>query len=390
MAVDAAPVPGPRPSQLTGDARDQAALSSIRNWLKGSNVNLDAVPAAQQAALVKAIPKIAALQNDPKAELNFLQQSGLYDALTAAVPTHAPGFAENAWAAVNGVKLPPKIPNDLASWGLPTGADPNAGAQAIDDMLGAAGGQRVPTYAPDTGSPLGSPQAAPSPNALNSWLPHYPRAFPGSPRPAPSATPSGAMAWAAPYFSGQQDTVTPQGPNFANTGADIASLDIASSVQVPKYITIQKQVQVPDDQPIEQGSAGVVWDPASQSYKLQDAPPAAAPKMITKTVPTRVLNPKYVAPTAAPNAASPWAPPANQPITATNGYNYLRNAAGGYTNVGQSQQAQGMTPAQQYDAAAARARASQPNGNVNNIGNVPGASQANGSQQSHSLGGMPG
>lgn len=83
------------------------------------------------------------------------------------------------------------------------------------------------------------------------------------------------------------------------------------------------------------------------------------------------------------------APPAPPPavFAGTNGYVYMGNAVGGFEKVGTLYP--NLSPSEQYSLIAAKALASQPNGNVNNPGNVPGRTQAFGAT-SPSLGGMPG
>ena len=84
------------------------------------------------------------------------------------------------------------------------------------------------------------------------------------------------------------------------------------------------------------------------------------------------------------------APITGPPVGSPNGYEYAPNAAGAYTRVGVAPAFTGMSPAQQYAAAAAPALASQPNGNVNNGGNANGQSVAHGQSTARSMGGMPG
>lgn len=413
----------------------QTALNSAKAWLAGSNVDLSKVPASQQAALVAAIPTIASLAGDPKSELNYLQQSGLYSALIAAVPSHAPNFAESAWASMNGVALPARLPNDIKDWNLPTGSDVNAAVATIGNFLSDAQNQRVVNFAPDTGSTLGT--VAPNNGGWSSYL-APPAQAPVAPPPAPNSNfftnvngqsiPSYQLDQSSPYGAGGPTTSVADAPNGGwdaytnptgegNTsaywtgaqqgapdvsgnggwdqlvggggspsqtdmgasnggwndyvppsagainalvdpnyqpGADLSSLNVAPSVQVPQYITISKQVQVPADQPIETGS-GVHWDAAQGAYVL-GAPAKAAPAMVTKTIQQQVPNPAYKAPA---QVAAPAAPVAPQPIAVSNGYNYLQNASGGYTNVGQTNPS--ISPSAAYAQAAAAALSSQTN-----------------------------
>lgn len=315
-AADAPPVPLPAPPTLTGDALNQQAIANVKQFLAGSNVDLSKLSPAQQSALVQAVPTILQLGNDPKAELQYLQSNGLYDSLIAAVPSHTPSFVESAWAGANGIQLPSRLPNDISSWGLSTGSDPNAAAAAITAAFNSAAQTRVSGVdtngaadwaAPYTSSGAGSAAPA-SQNALASWAAPAigPATFSGS-----NASASGSSSSQAPAFSGSNAsasgsnafntwaqpayaTAQVQQPNYANTGADLESLDIPQSVTVPKYTTISKQVQVPADQPIETGS-GVHWD-ATQGQYVLDAPAAAtAPKMITKTIQQKQINPAYLA-----------------------------------------------------------------------------------------------
>lgn len=98
---------------------------------------------------------------------------------------------------------------------------------------------------------------------------------------------------------------------------------------------------------------------------------------ITKQTVTEKPSTGMVAPVAAPPKL----------FAGTNGYVYMSNETGGFTHIGVVNP--NLSPSEQYALAAAKALASQPNGNVNNTGNVPGRSQAFGAT-SHSLGGMPG
>lgn len=338
LAPQAAPYPLPPPATVSASQADQLALSSVKQFLSGSNVDLSKVPEAQQVALMKAVPQLVAMQNDPKATLNYLQSSGLYSALISAVPSHAPGMGENIWAAANGVTLPSKIPNSIADWNLPTGTNATAAASAIQNALAEAQGARVapvnPTGATDWAAPYTQAQQQPAPaNALSSGNSNWADAYTSSPAAVsagssstpPSSSGSNSLAsWSQPYIdagagssnNGNGNSLTSwaqpyiSGTQPATSGADLTSLSVSPTVDVPKYITISKQIQVPADQPIASSSSNVVWDPDKAQYVLQQAPAAAAtPKMVTKTVPTKVLNPAYKAPVAAPAPVLPPAPP---------------------------------------------------------------------------------
>jgi hypothetical protein len=75
-----------------------------------------------------------------------------------------------------------------------------------------------------------------------------------------------------------------------------------ASVNVPKYITVSKQVQIPSSQPIETGS-GVHWDATAGNYVMDAAPKPAAPTYRTEQF--QVPNPNYVAPPAASAYSTP-------------------------------------------------------------------------------------
>lgn len=96
------------------------------------------------------------------------------------------------------------------------------------------------------------------------------------------------------------------------------------------------------------------------SSYLGAAPAAtAAPAKYIPITKTITVPGKTIA--AAPALGIAAAPVVQAPIAAPNGYLYAPAVGGGYTQVGQSAQYAGMTPSQQYAAAAAPALASQTN-----------------------------
>lgn len=367
----APPTPLGAPTTVTSQQADQAILADAQQALAGSNVHLDRLPPAQAAALVKAIPTLLGMGNNQMAQLNYLRSNGLYDALTTAVPSQPANFVQG----LAGVKM---VPQDPSTWGL--SGSPTQLAQTLSNDVAREQGMRVPNYADQdpNATPLGgvTPQggngSAVVPQGGLSWSEPYINALNGIPATgtpqgggnasagmsAPAALGNGytpppvdsasAANWAQPYTSLAGPTET-QMANMA-PGADLASLAVAPSVQVPKYLNILKKIQVPMSQPIETG-VGTHWDPALGQFVL-DAP--TKPTMVTKTIHQQILNPAY----------HPAPPPPPQPVTiaGTNGYNYLRNQNGGYTNVGLTNPSQ--SPAQAYAQAAARALASQPNGSA--------------------------
>lgn len=389
-----APLPENPPATVSSSQADQIALANVKQFLQGSNVNLDNVPADQQVALMKAVPQLVAMQNDPKALLQYLSDNNLTSALTDAVPSSPPNFAEKMWAGANGVTLPGQIPNALSTWGLSTGSDPNAAASAIQNALAQAQGTRVasanpmgptqwaapaiaaingsstpaappassssstPAYQidahpgedglpgltaadapnlgwdaytnPTTNGNVGSSGSSSGNNSLASWSQPYtssPTAVSdGSSYTPPSSGSSGnnsLASWSQPYISSmgaigddqyaglpsaQQQISDMSAAQYDTTsGSDIASLGISPSVNVPQYTTISKQIQVPSDQPIEQGSAGITWvadpnNPDGGSYQMTQ-PTQTAPQMVTKTITQKVVNPVYTAQVAAQQAA---------------------------------------------------------------------------------------
>lgn len=86
-------------------------------------------------------------------------------------------------------------------------------------------------------------------------------------------------------------------------GSDLESLNATiPSSAVPKYITINKSVQVPMDQPIA-ASSGVHWDDKAMNYVDDTIGAAPAPQYKTVVKKVQVLNPDYVTPPVAnPNA----------------------------------------------------------------------------------------
>jgi hypothetical protein len=169
-----------------------------------------------------------------------------------------------------------------------------------------------PSSAPITGSPInGTNGYRYSPNAAGGYTrvgkidPNLP-----PPLPAPAASaPSGgnsieniASLPPSPSIMGRDIT--------ANTmpGADLASLGVPASVNVPRYIEVQKRVPVPSAQPIETGD-GVHWDADLAQYVLDSPAPAPAPTY--RTVTTKVPNPAYVPPPLprVPAPVVPLSPP---------------------------------------------------------------------------------
>lgn len=125
---------------------------------------------------------------------------------------------------------------------------------------------------------------------------------------------SGQSNWADPYYStsgaagsgassvAMNDPGYGLGASSRTGGADLSSLDLPSSVNVPKYITVSKQVQVPYSVPIETGS-GVHWDATQGNYVLDSSSaPQTATKYKTVTQQVQELNPAYTTP---PLASSP-------------------------------------------------------------------------------------
>jgi hypothetical protein len=139
------------------------------------------------------------------------------------------------------------------------------------------------------------------------------------------------------------NSILPQYAANTMPGADLSSLDIPSSVSVPKYTTISKQVQVPYSVPIET-TPDATWvpdanDPNGGEYVLNsDSTPQYQTKYRTVTKQVQVPNPAYQASQQSSGPTQPTQPTApTQPsntYAGTNGYLYTKNADGTYTNAG--------------------------------------------------------
>ncbi len=165
-----------------------------------------------------------------------------------------------------------------------------------------------PSSAPITGSPInGTNGYRYAPNAAGGFTrvgkidPSLPPSLPAPTPGAPSRASIESIAALPPPPSIMGRDIT------ANTmpGADLKSLDMPLP-NVPQFITIDKQVPIPSDQPIATGT-GVHWDAASGQYVLGDAAPAATPSPQFKTVKVTVPNPAYKP--AAPPPVVPLSPP---------------------------------------------------------------------------------
>jgi hypothetical protein len=316
-ASGAPPIPMDR-LRVTPDEASSDALDAINALVKGTAVNLDAVPPAQQLALAQAVPTLMQLQNDPKAALSYLQSTGLYDPLMKVVPTHTPSFTERMGAGLSGLTLPPRLPDPVNSWGIANLA--GLGGNISNILSTAADAYRRPISASDGAT-------APSTSGL-SWAAPY-LSTPAAKSSSSSASSAPGTDWAAPYYSGASASPSPQPalPSTNNGWGYLAPPSPASSqsiqdgmldamgssygvpdAAIPKYIDAVRYEKIPSTQPIEQGS-GVHWDDAQQNYIL-DAPTPAKTTYTTKAVTYQKLNPAYVAPVAqtVPAPVAPLSP----------------------------------------------------------------------------------
>lgn len=247
-----------------------------------------------------------------------------------------------------------------------------------------------------------------------------------TPASAPPPVPTGngssqpfTTNWADPYLNASSPTAPTDNGGWGQYAP------AAAPPPLPKTITTQQQVLNP---------AYTQWanlsgpdDPYQNdafNYAMQEQTPAP-PKYIS--VPKTVPNPKYVAPPTVPvPGVAPVVPlspgqdvlaadrlAAQNPLQRLFGMtplghltNFLSGATGGYGGVQQGgllgllgglgghgtapAVPSGPTPAQQYAALAARALASQPNGNINNMGGSNLQAVARGQAMAQSMGGMPG
>lgn len=316
----AAPIPMDRLRVAPSDI-----LSAVKQFASGSNVNLNAVSPAQQQALVSALPTLMAFPDGTDgqvAALKYLQDNNLLNPLLAVVPTQDVNPMMRGIGQMKyGVPIPPTIPQDVSAWGLPGSpsqlpteiaalTNPDQYRRPISPNDGAQPSSAIPSAPP---APIGMEASlsnigagggvagldAITPN-LNSAL-YTPPAMDAYALPGPNGSilpPSLDNPFGSTPVAPSANVVHPTTVGSMNNSvlqnslpyADTTSLNIPSSVQVPQYTTISKQVQVPSSQPISTGS-GVHWDDAAQNYVL-DAPVAPTYKTVTEQVP----NPAYKAP----------------------------------------------------------------------------------------------
>lgn len=250
-----------------------------------------------------------------------------------------------------------------------------------------------------------APKAPASPATTIGTSPDWAALMKGAPAPAASSGKSGSTNWFKPY--------TDAFPNVgASTPTNAASAELAKTATmhdlnadalagIPQYIKITKQKQVPDNQPIEQGS-GVHFDANLGQYVINDTPPVTSFKTVSTV--QSIKNPAYV---AQQRKMAMWASGYTDAATMASVPETVQRYNAGTGRVDtvtlfrptsstpqtrvQQLQAAGLSPSEAYDAAAARAFANgTPNGNINNPGNANGQKVASGQNTAQSMGGMPG
>lgn len=184
----------------------------------------------------------------------------------------------------------------------------SASSDALNGGWGAYVTNAPPSRAPAIPSYSSPPSAWLSGSDMNpkpiGTAPNFGDALHSSGSSAPKSTPE---SWAAPYIKANIPNITtapssnPVSQQFAQA-ATYKALNADSLPNVPEFIKISQAKQVAYDKPIEQGSAGVNWDPNAMgpgmgNYSLNA--PVGKPAVVTayRTVNQLVTikNPAYIA-----------------------------------------------------------------------------------------------